>query len=292
MPLHWYRRPRLVILKPNDPVLEAARAMENNRIGAVVVQDRRRLVGIVTDRDLAVRALGRGLDPTTTRISEVMTQTPVSLTPDDRIEDAIGLMQDRNVRRVPLTENGRVVGMVTLDDLLLDEAAPMEELAAVVQAQIGEGGPVESPRSPARRRSLARAEASLARLINAVRAEADIENRQEARVALETALALLVRRVTAEEAKDLIAQLPSLLQPALRSLPPGPDKSIDRETFVAELSERLGISAERAAPLPGAVLGVVAQFISPGQAQDLRRQLPQELRGLLEPRWPADSDEA
>lgn len=141
MSLRWYRRPRLVVLNPNSSVLDAARAIEQNRIGAVVVQDRGRVVGVVTDRDLTVRAL----DPNTTEIAEVMTPSPLTLTPADSRADAIRLMQERNVRRIPLIEGGRLVGMVTLDDLLLDEAAPLEELAAIVQAQIGKGGPLAGP---------------------------------------------------------------------------------------------------------------------------------------------------
>jgi CBS domain-containing protein len=73
MTLHWHRRPRFVVLNPDSFVLEAARAIEQNRVGAVVVQDSGRVVGIVTDRDLAVRALGRALDPSATEIADVMT---------------------------------------------------------------------------------------------------------------------------------------------------------------------------------------------------------------------------
>lgn len=281
MSLYWYRRPRLVVLSSKSPVLEAARAMENNSIGAIMVEDSGRIVGIVTDRDLAVRALGHKLDPEKTTIAEVMTPSPLMLTLEDSREEAIALMQQRNVRRIPLSENGRIVGMVTLDDLLLDEAAPLDELAAIVQAQIGEGGPAESPRSPARRRSLARAEATLSRLINAVQAETGLEDRQQTQIAIDTTLALLVRRVTPGEAKDFIAQLPSLLQPSLRTLPHGPDKSIDRKAIVAELSKQLGLDTAQAERLIGPVIGTIAKTISPGQVEDLRSQLPEDLRSLF-----------
>lgn len=281
MSLYWYRRPRLVVLSSKSPVLEAARAMENNSIGAIMVEDRGRIVGIVTDRDLAVRALGHKLDPENTTIAEVMTPSPLMLTLEDSREEAIALMQQGNVRRIPLSENGRIVGMVTLDDLLLDEAAPLDELAAIVQAQIGEGGPAESPRSPARRRSLARAEATLSRLINAVQAETGLEDRQQTQIAIDTTLALLVRRVTPGEAKDFIAQLPSLLQPSLRTLPHGPDKSIDRKAVVAELSKQLGLDTAQAERLIGPVIGTIAKTISPGQVEDLRCQLPEDLRSLF-----------
>lgn len=281
MALHWYRRPRLVVLRPNSSVLEAARAIEQNRIGAVVVQHKGRVAGIVTDRDLAVRALGRGLDAKTTAIAEVMTPEPLTLSPADTQADAIRLMQTRNVRRIPLVEEGRVVGMVTLDDLLLDEAAPLEELAAIVQTQIGEGGPAESERSPARRRSLARAEGTLARLVNKVRDEASLESTEQARAALEVVLASLVRRLTDTEAEHLIAQLPSLLQPGLRGLPPGPDKSITRESIELELAERLALDRARVGHLLAAVGGTLAQWVSPGQMEDVRGQLPQEFRGVF-----------
>jgi len=263
--------------------------MENNSIGAIMVQDDGRVVGIVTDRDLAVRALARKLDPENTTIAQVMTPSPLTLTLKDSREDAVALMQQGNIRRIPITENGRVVGMVTLDDLLLDEAAPLDELAAVIQTQIGEGGPAQSPRSPARRRSLARAEATLSRLINAVQAETDLEDRQQTRIAIETALALLVRRITPGEATDFIAQLPSLLQPSLRTLAPGPDKAIDRKTVLAELSRQLGLDAVQAERLIGPVIGTIAKAISPGQAEDIRNQLPEDLRGLFTVPEPAEA---
>lgn len=278
MPLQLYRRPRVVVLNPDSPVLDAARAIEQNQIGAVVVQDKGRVVGIMTDRDLAVRALGRGLDAQATRLSEIMTKSPVTLTPTDRREDAIRLMQERNIRRIPLVENGRVVGMVTLDDLLLDEAAPIEELAAIVQAQIGEGGPAETPRSPARLRRVARAEATLGRLLNQVRSESGLEDPDQARTALDVVLTSIVRRLTPDEAADLIAQLPSLLQPALRRVPPGPDKDVTRDAIEAELVRRLDVDSSRAAALLDAIGATVARNVSPGEVEHVRRQLPAELR--------------
>ncbi len=281
MPLQWYRRPRLVVLTSSSPVLDAARAIEQNRIGAVVVQDRGQVVGIATDRDLAVRALGRGLDANATRLSEVMTPSPVTLTPADTHEDAIRLMQERNIRRIPLVERDRVVGMVTLDDLLLDEAAPIEELAVIVQGQIDEGGPAETPRSPARLRRVARAESTLGRLLNQVRADAGLGDADQARAALDVVLTSIVRRLTPDEAADLIAQLPSLLQPELRALQPGPDKDITRSSIEAEIARRLDVDSARAGALLDAIGGTVARSVSAGQVEHVRRQLPQELRGAF-----------
>jgi uncharacterized protein (DUF2267 family) len=262
-------------------VLEAGRAIENNNIGAVVVHDRGQVVGIVTDRDLAVRVVGRGLDPTATLLADVMTSPVAVLTPRDSQHDAVRLMQERNVRRIPLVEGARLVGMVTLDDLLLDEAAPLDELAHIVATQIGEGGPADSVRSPAGVRRAARAEATYRRLLNQLRTHAALETAAEAEVALEIVLHSLVRRLTPHEAKDLIAQLPSLMQAALSALPPGPDKRISRQTIEAELVQRLNVDPTRATQLMVSVWATVAQSVSPGQMKDVQSQLPDELRGVF-----------
>ena len=237
-------------------------------------------MGIVTDRDLTVRAVGHALDPRTTPLAEVMTTPVATLAPADSQDDALRLMQQRNIRRIPLVEGGRLVGIVTLDDLLLDEAAPLERVAAVVQGQIGEGGrPPRSGRRP--HGGAARAQATYGRLLNRLRAEADLETSEQAEMALEVVLGSLVRRLTPDEAKDLIAQLPSLLQPTLRRLPPGPDKLITRQTIETELGERLDVESPRAAHLLDVVVGTIAQIVSPGQMQDVRDQLPEGLRSVL-----------
>lgn len=281
MSLKWYVRPRIVALKSNTSVLDAARAIEHNNIGAVVVQDQGSVVGIVTDRDLAIRVLGRGLDPHKTTIGEVMTVGVVSLAPTDTQASAIRLMQRRNIRRIPLVEGGRFVGMVTLDDLLLDEAAPIDRLAAIVEAQIGEGGPAGTDRSPARRRSAARAEATYRRLVNQLRADTGLEDDGQAEAVLGIVLDSLVRRLTPGEAEDLIAQLPSLLQPALYALPLGPDKLITRETIEQELVQQLGVEPSRAAKLLTATGALIAQSVSAGQMEDVRAQLPESLREVF-----------
>jgi len=281
MSLKWYRRPRLVALTTGTPVLEAARAIESNNIGAVVVQDKGAVAGIVTDRDLTVRVVGYGLDPRMTPLADVMTTPVATLSPKDSQSDAIRLMQERNIRRVPLVEESRFVGMVTLDDLLLDEAAPLDQLAAVVQAQVGEGGLPASPRLPAMRRRAARAEATYGRFLNQLRADAALANAEEAETALDVVLQSVVRRLTPGEAKDLIAQLPSLLQPTLLALPPGPDKLITRPTIEAELVQRLGVDTPRAAEVLAAVGGTIAQSVSAGQMRDVQNQLPEDLRGIF-----------
>jgi len=276
----------MVVLKPSTPVLDAARAIDENKIGAVVVQDKGNVVGILTDRDLTVRVLGQGLDPHATTIGEVMTAGVVSLAPTDTQASAIHLMQKRGIRRIPLVEDGRFVGIVTLDDLLLDEAAPLDRLASIVQAQIDDGGPMSSARSPARRRSSARAESTYGRLINQVRADTGLDDKGQAETALEILLEALVRRLIPGAAENLIAQLPSLLQPSLYTLPLGPDELITRETIEQELAQRLGIGPSRAAEVLYTIGAIVAGLASSGQMEDVRGQLPPPLREVFSERSP------
>lgn len=282
MSLRSYCRERLLVLNADSPVVEAARAIEQNRVGAVVVSDRGRVAGIVTDRDLVIRVLGRGLDPQTTRIGEVMTAPVATLTPFDTPAAAVGLMREHNVRRIPLVEGERVVGMVTLDDLLLDEAAAVEDVAAIVQGQIGEGGPAVSERTPAGRRRSARALTTLGRLLRQVQVRAGFENTKQAEAALRVVLSALVRRLSPQEAKHFIAQLPSLLQPPLRRLAVGKvERDVTRPAIEGDLSRMLRIDAAQASKTLLAVGSVIAENVSEGEMEDVRGQLPQELRDVF-----------
>jgi uncharacterized protein (DUF2267 family) len=111
--------------------------------------------------------------------------------------------------------------------------------------------------------------------------DADLDDAEEAQTALEIVLQNVVQRLTPGEAKDLIAQLPSLLQPMLQTLPPGPDKLITRETIWDELRHRLGVDEGHTAQILLAVGTVVARTISPGQIKDMQSQLPEDLRAIF-----------
>ncbi len=277
MTLRSYARPRMVVLDPAATAMEAARAMQSNRIGTVVVQERGRVVGLVTDRDLAVRVVAAGRDAGATALSEVMSPGVAALPPEASRMEAIRTMKARNVRRIPLVEGERVAGMVTLDDLLLDEAAPLEEVAGIVRAQIGEGGPVNQRRL---RASEARAEGTYGRLLNGLRAQAKLESSAQAEAALDAALPMLLRRLIPGEAEDLAAQLPSLLRERL-PLPDGPDRSVTRESIEAELARRLDVAPERASEILQAIGATLAKSVSPGQIEEVRAQLPEDLRAIF-----------
>ena len=101
-------------------IMEAACAMRDNDIGDVVVLDNGRLCGILTDRDIVVRALAAGCDPTRTSVGEICSRSLVTLAPDDSTSQAVRVMRERAIRRLPIEERGRVVGIVTLGDVAVD----------------------------------------------------------------------------------------------------------------------------------------------------------------------------
>ncbi|MFO1069475.1 MAG: CBS domain-containing protein [Geminicoccaceae bacterium] len=95
----------------------AAEQMRERRIGAVLVVDGARLVGIVTERDLVFRVVAAGRDPAATTLGEIMTAEPQTLAPDDTAAAALARMRDGRYRHLPVLRGGQIVGMVSIRDL-------------------------------------------------------------------------------------------------------------------------------------------------------------------------------
>lgn len=109
-------------LSPDATVLEAAEVMRRDDIGDVLVMadDNRRLVGILTDRDIVVRALAEGRDPAQTRIGDVCSQDVVTISPDESVGTAVRIMREKAIRRVPVADDREVVGMLTIGDIAVE----------------------------------------------------------------------------------------------------------------------------------------------------------------------------
>jgi CBS domain-containing protein len=110
--------PRTV--EPSATLTDVARTMRDDDIGAVVVVEAGAAAGLVTDRDIVVRAVADGRDPNSTSVAEVASRDLRTLTPDQNLEDAIALMRDWDVRRVVVVQDGRPVGIVSLGDLAIE----------------------------------------------------------------------------------------------------------------------------------------------------------------------------
>jgi CBS domain-containing protein len=107
----------LVAVAPSASVADAVRAMNDENVGAVLVMDGQNLVGIFTERDVMVRIVGAKRDASTTLVSEVMTVAVRTIEPTSTPDDALRLMSDRRHRHLPVVENGRVHGLVSIGDV-------------------------------------------------------------------------------------------------------------------------------------------------------------------------------
>ena len=99
-------------VEPDATLGEVATLMKQEDCGSIPVVEGGRLVGIVTDRDIVVRGIAAGADPRTQRASKVMSSDPVTVGPDDDVTDAEKKMADRQIRRLPVVEGGKLVGLI------------------------------------------------------------------------------------------------------------------------------------------------------------------------------------
>jgi len=296
MSLESYRRPRLVILHPRASTREAARAMADNHIGAVLVTENHKLIGIVTDRDVALDVVAGELDPHTTTLRDVMSDEVASVDIDDNIKDVLDIMRKHACRRVPVLSDERVVGLVTLDDLLIDGAVSLDEVRSVVCAQLevaarfkaeGQTHPMVparpdiDTRSRATRRREARAENTYNRLLAAVERQTALDSRDKSEQALRIVLSNVCRRLTPGEAQHLVAQLPSKLAITLDRPYEGPDKSITTETIQSDLRHSLHLIPDHAADILYAVCDVIADSVSAGEIESVRAELPTAMKDMF-----------
>jgi CBS domain-containing protein len=119
----------VVSIPPELTLQDAASIMKTLDVAALPVSDGERLIGLITDRDITLRAIAEGRDPRTTDVGDVMTSEVVCCHDDDEVQRAAGLMQREHLRRLPvIDEGGRLVGIVSLGDVKREarEAKPVQ----------------------------------------------------------------------------------------------------------------------------------------------------------------------
>ena len=117
---------------PDSSVAECVRTMTAKHIGALIVMEGERLIGIFTERDALNRVLAAGLDPVSTKISAVMTKDPFCIPPGITVAEAMELVTQRRFRHLPIVENGKVLGVISSGDLthwlVKDQVGEVQEL--------------------------------------------------------------------------------------------------------------------------------------------------------------------
>ena len=116
----------MVTVRPDDTVLDAIKVLAREDIGAAVVVSGDRLVGIFSERDYTRKVVLKGRHSETTKVEEIMTANVVCVSPRAKTRDCMALMSEKNIRHLPVVEEGRVVGMVSIRDIVTDIIADQD----------------------------------------------------------------------------------------------------------------------------------------------------------------------
>ncbi len=111
---------QIASLNSNDTIERAAQLMKQFDVGSIPVCNQEKVIGIVTDRDITLRSTAQGIDSKHQKVSEIMSQNPVIGSPDMDVNDAVRLMSERQIRRLPIVENNNLVGIVALGDISVE----------------------------------------------------------------------------------------------------------------------------------------------------------------------------
>ncbi len=117
---------QMVTVKPEDTVLDAIKLLAKEDVGAAVVVSGGQLVGIFSERDYTRKIVLKGRHSETTRVEEIMTANVICVTPRTKTRDCMALMSEKNIRHLPVVEEGRVVGMVSIRDIVTDIIADQD----------------------------------------------------------------------------------------------------------------------------------------------------------------------
>jgi len=124
---------------PDTSVTESIRQMISENIGALLVMEDDKVIGIFTDRDALTNVLAAGIDPVSTKVSEVMSKDPYCVDPSTTVEEAMNIVTERKIRHLPILHNGKLVGVVSSGDLthwlVKDQVGEIRELVDIAASR-------------------------------------------------------------------------------------------------------------------------------------------------------------
>lgn len=130
---------RVVRVTPEESVLEAIKVLAKENVGAVLVMTGERLAGILSERDYTRKVILHGRSSETTRVEEIMTPNVVCVNPRTKTRDCMALMTEKNIRHLPVVDEGRVIGMVSIrdivSDIIADQDFTIEQLEHYISGQ-------------------------------------------------------------------------------------------------------------------------------------------------------------
>ncbi len=130
---------RVVTVKPEDTVLEAIKTLAAYDVGAVMVVEGEKLVGIMSERDYTRKVVLKGRHSDNTKVKDVMTENVICVSPRSSARDCMGLMSMKGIRHLPVVESGKAIGMVSIrdivDDIIADQEFTISQLEQYISGQ-------------------------------------------------------------------------------------------------------------------------------------------------------------
>lgn len=130
----------IISVKPDDTVLDAIRVMAEKNIGAVVVMTDDAMIGIMSERDYARKVIVKGRASDATPVADIMTSDVLTTGESETVNNCMGMMTERKIRHLPVVDDGRVVGMISIGDLveaiIADQQEEIEQLEHYISGQV------------------------------------------------------------------------------------------------------------------------------------------------------------
>jgi len=125
----------VITAEPEISVQDAAKAMDKNRIGSIVLVSKDKLVGILTERDIVIKLVMEDLSASETQVSDVMTTDPVLIEDDADVDDAIEAMNEHKVKRLPVVSGSNLVGIITVSDICALQPEAVEKISELIKSR-------------------------------------------------------------------------------------------------------------------------------------------------------------
>jgi len=136
----------VAFIRPEDTVVQAAQLMKEHNVGSIPVCRGDQVIGIITDRDIAVKAVANGSNPAMLSVGEIMSANPILGNPDMDVAEAGKLMGENQIRRLPIVESNRLVGIISLGDLAIEPM--MQAKAGDILTEVSESACVKTEFDP------------------------------------------------------------------------------------------------------------------------------------------------
>jgi IMP dehydrogenase len=269
----------IIVLHHQTTVRDAARAMESHKVGCVLVSSEHHIVGMVTDRDLAIHVLAYD-QPADLPLKKVMTTNLICIDRTASVEDVLKVMEVNGVRRVPVLDYTRhgiqqCIGIVTLDDLLKIRGTSIDQASRIVKSQL-----MRRLYHPRFHHLQENREQTLDHFYKVMAQEMAVPEAFAERVTY-FLLKEFLQKVPATNATHFISQLPSLIRSDMMNIPAGTDRRLKAKSMIEDLRVGFQLTEKTAHDLIPKFWNGLKKALNPEIVHYLEVILPKDFRALL-----------